>query len=246
MSSYPSSAFEAQPRCAQMLRKLGKGFSARLPGGREVRRQGGGFTWFQVSGQKNFFRSNSSQLQDPLDSIGNPKSRVCVQDRLCQAEEWDFRQLWGTGRCTCQCAGCALLEACGKHSPRLGHLFPLGLGRGGKAFEATAAWQWFPFWGKGTIWHVARAVFPSVAHSWPHLAPAAWEAPAPQGAPAAGAALPEGTLPMGEPPKELHQSLGAAKMRPRLKSRALIKLMACLACNLGSWASTSLWSNRFT
>lgn len=30
------------------------------------------------------------------------------------------------------------------------------------------------------------------------------------------------------------------------KSRALIKLMACLACNLSSWVSTSLWSNRFT
>lgn len=194
---------------------------------------------------KNFLMSNSSQPQEPLDNIRNPKSRVCVQDRRCQAEERDSRQRWGTGCCACQRTGRAYWKPVGSTHPDVA-TFSSRAGDGeegvfeGRQSSGTslAAGPRFPGAQLGTAGHI-----------WPA---AAWEPPAARGAPAAG---PRCRRARRQEPrrwqgaktrKELHRSLGAAKTRPRLKSRALIKLMACLACNLSSWVSASLWSNRFT
>lgn len=61
--------------------------------------------------------SNSFQLQEPCDNIAsrNPKYWVCMQDRNCQAEEWDFKaELKNRITCLSLCRMC-LLEVCGKH-----------------------------------------------------------------------------------------------------------------------------------
>lgn len=176
---------------------------------------------------KNFCMSNSSQFQEPLDNIGNPKIPcLCLE----QAEGWDFRRHGAAGCCSCQRAGCAHR---GKRSPRLGRLSSRGK-RGGKRSRRFCGRQ-----SSGTSLAAGLGRL-SPAHSWPQLAAAAWEPPAPAALPSAA------PVAGGEPGPGLRWCPGAARTSPRLKSRALIKLMACLACNLSSWVSTSLWSNRFT
>lgn len=178
-----------------------------------------------------------------LTTWGSQNSRVCVQDRrkngiAGSAEEQDA---------VLSAHGMRLLEACGKHSPRLGRLLLSGRGgeRGSAGHLLAIIWQ--------SLAAGARAAFPGaqLATAGPSRQPGTARPPLPKALPERGRAA-AGALPSaapvagGEPRQELPWSVGAARMRPRLKSQALIKLMACLACNLSSWVSTSLWSNRFT
>lgn len=117
---YTSLALEAQPRCAQMLPKLGKSFCragvSPWAGEREGRRKRWIFTWFQVS-QQAFCVSNSFQPQEPSDSLPtrSPKYWICMRDRSCQAEEWDFKAELKNRIMYLSKYRMCLLADCGKH-----------------------------------------------------------------------------------------------------------------------------------
>lgn len=134
-----------------MLLKLGKSFckagESSWAGGREGRRKWGSFTWFQVSGQ-NFCMSNSSQLQDPCGNIAtrNPKYWVCMQDRSCQAEEWDFKAELKNRIMYLSLYRMCLLKSVGNMVLLITQIWPpfsLMVGEGRKALAAVE-WQLFP------------------------------------------------------------------------------------------------------
>ena len=111
---------------------------------------------------KTFAASNSFQLQEPCDNIAtrNPKYWVCVRDRNCQAEEWDFK-----AELKNRITSLSVHRMCWKSAGNIFLLitqiwppFSLVVVVVGKAFEAVE-WQLFPpcLWEKGVIWHVARS-----------------------------------------------------------------------------------------
>lgn len=155
-----------------MLPKLGKSFckAAWGKGGKEAT---GRFHLVSSFRTKTFAWVTLPSFKSPLTTSGIQNSRVCVQDRRCQAEEWDFRQHWGTGCCTCRCTGCAYWKPVGNTHPDLATFSSRAGAGSSEACEAAVGQFAVRFRGKGTIWHVAGSRGSgrlSLAHSWPQLA----------------------------------------------------------------------------
>lgn len=110
---------------------------------------------------ENFCMSNSFQLQEPLDNIGNPKFPGLCTGQALPGGRMGFQAALRNRMLCLSAHRMRLLEACGKRSPRLGRLFLSGRGGGARRSRQR-------FRGKAIIWQVSGRLSP--AHSWPQLA----------------------------------------------------------------------------